>query len=59
MPRLRNSVSGVVVNVDEATAAQLGSGWVSTAGVAESTEPAPESEPEQAPAPRRTRKTTR
>lgn len=27
MPRLRNTRSGVVVNVDDVTAARLGDGW--------------------------------
>ena len=27
MPRLRHATSGVVVNVDDATAARLGAGW--------------------------------
>lgn len=27
MPRLRNKVSGVIVNVDDATAEGLGSSW--------------------------------
>lgn len=27
MPRLRNTTTGVVVNVDDETAAQLGQGW--------------------------------
>lgn len=27
MPRLRNTATGAVVNVNDATAARLGSGW--------------------------------
>ena len=36
MPRFTNSVTGVVVNVDEATAAQLGPDWDQAGGGAES-----------------------
>lgn len=43
MPRFTNTLTGSVVNVDEATAAQLGSDWVPAAGKAESRK----SEPKQ------------
>ena len=44
MPRLRSTRTGVVVSVDDATAAQLGSGF----------EPVkPESKPDPKPAPKR------
>lgn len=36
MPRFTNSLTGVVVNVDEATAAQLGADWSPTGGSAKS-----------------------
>lgn len=39
MPRFTNSVTGVVVNVDEATAAQLGSDWAPAVGKAEPQKP--------------------
>ncbi|MCC3277529.1 hypothetical protein LJ753_16820 [Arthrobacter sp. zg-Y20] len=47
MPRFTNSVTGVVVNVDEVTAAQLGSEWAPAAGKA-----APQ-KPQTKPKPRR------
>lgn len=34
MPRLRNEVTGVIVNVDDETAAYLGAGWVDPDSVA-------------------------
>jgi hypothetical protein len=52
MPRLRNSMTGVVVNVDDATAGQLGSEW-GPAGRPASDAP----QPDEKPAQRRTRKT--
>lgn len=39
MPRFTNSLTGSVVNVDEVTAAQLGSDWAPTAGKAEPRKP--------------------
>lgn len=45
MPRLRNSVTGVVVNVDDATAEQLGADWSPTAGKAEPKSPDAEEKP--------------
>lgn len=39
MLRFTNSLSGSVVNVDEATAAQLGPDWVPAAGKAEPRKP--------------------
>lgn len=43
MPRLRNSKTGVVVNVDEAAAARLGTEWVpASKGAAPTPPPVPE-----------------
>lgn len=39
MPRFTNSLTGVVVNVDEATASQMGSDWAPSAGKAEPRKP--------------------
>lgn len=39
MPRFTNSLTGVVVNVDEVTAALLGSDWAPAVGKAESRKP--------------------
>ena len=52
MPRLMDTARGVVVNVDDATAAQLGAEYKPIAEQAEP-EPAPEVEPEKKAAPRR------
>lgn len=41
MPRFTNTLTGSVVNVDEATAAQLGPEWVPAAGKAEPRKPEP------------------
>lgn len=41
MPRFTNSLTGSVVNVDEVTAAQLGSDWAPVAGKAEPRKPEP------------------
>jgi hypothetical protein len=49
MPRFTNSLTGSVVNVDEATAAQLGAEYVPTEQ--------PKAESEQKPKTRRTRST--
>lgn len=46
MPRLRNSVTGVVVNVSDETAATLGPEW----------KPLDKSEPQKKPAPKRATK---
>lgn len=41
MPRLRNTTSGVVVNVDQATADRLGQGWESADKKSAETKAAP------------------
>ena len=45
MPRFTNSLTGVVVNVDDATAAQLGADWSPAAGKADSKSPDTEEKP--------------
>lgn len=50
MPRFTNTLTSVVVNVDDVTAAQLGSDWVPAGGKADP------QEPEKKPS-KRTRKT--
>lgn len=40
MPRLQNKANGVIVNVDDATAAEIGSEWVDPAAAPEPKRPA-------------------
>lgn len=47
MPRLRNAKTGVIVNVDESTAAQLGDDW--SAADAKAQSPVAETEAEEVP----------
>lgn len=42
MPRLTNTVTGVVVNVDEGTASTLSADWVPVEGKSDSTEKKPQ-----------------
>jgi hypothetical protein len=56
MPRLTNTLTGVVVNVDDALAERLGSEWVPAAGKAdpEPQEPEAKQEPKRRGRPRKT-----